>query len=112
VEAGKLKLLAVTNEERAPTLKDTPTVTELGYPKLTFEGLIGIFGPRDMPAGARERITADVKEIAANPSIVQRLESTGQIVHTGGSADFAAAIEKQKASLVETARILGVKAAQ
>jgi tripartite-type tricarboxylate transporter receptor subunit TctC len=40
VEAGKVKVLAVTNRERAPAIPDIPTATEAGYPSLQFDGLV------------------------------------------------------------------------
>src|SRR5450631_4030489 len=45
VAAGKVKVLAVTNHERAPGLPDIPTAVELGYRSLDFDGLVGLFGP-------------------------------------------------------------------
>ena len=44
LQAGAIKLLAVTNAERDPALPDIPTVKEAGYPELTLDGLIGVFG--------------------------------------------------------------------
>src|ERR1051325_8003893 len=39
VEAGKVKLLAVTNLKRASMLPDLPTAIEAGYPSLALDGL-------------------------------------------------------------------------
>ncbi len=48
--AGTAKLLFVTNRERSPQAPDVPTAAEAGYPDLTFDGVSGIYGWRDMPA--------------------------------------------------------------
>ena len=56
LQTGKIKLLAVTNSVRAPAAPDVPTVKEAGYPELTFDGLVGFFGPSGMPNELRERI--------------------------------------------------------
>src|SRR5262249_42164422 len=93
VQAGRVRLIAVTNSERAPIVPDVPTVAEAGYPDLGFDGLVGLFGPRDMADDLRGRIAADVQAVAADPEIVSRLEATGQLVRPGGAADFAAAID-------------------
>src|SRR5262249_1707382 len=63
LQTGKIKLLAVTNSVRAPAAPDVPTVKEAGYPDLTFDGLVGLFGPPEMPKELRERIAADVREV-------------------------------------------------
>jgi tripartite-type tricarboxylate transporter receptor subunit TctC len=111
IEAGKAKLVAVSNSARAPDEPDIPTVTEAGYPALAFDGLTGLFGPRDLPADIRERIAADVTAVAADPFIVQRLATTGQIVNPGGPAEFAASIEQQRVPIAAIAKEMGIKPA-
>ena len=49
LQAGKVKLLAVTNTARAAVVPEVPTVTEAGYPDLAFDGLVGFFGPPEIP---------------------------------------------------------------
>ena len=41
VQAGKVKLLAVTNATRSPAVQDVPTVVEAGYPDFAFGGFLG-----------------------------------------------------------------------
>ena len=43
IQAGKIKLLAITNTMPASAIPDTPTVAEAGYPALTMDGLVGLF---------------------------------------------------------------------
>src|SRR2546430_8119983 len=61
-QAGKVKLLAVQARNRVPGL-DLPTVSELGFPGLDFEGLVGIIAARssNLPNAARGRIGAGNK---------------------------------------------------
>lgn len=112
VLAGKVKLLAVTNHERAPALPDVPTATEAGYPSLEFDGLVGLFGPPNVAADIRARIADDIRAVAADPTIVERLTATGQIVSPGNSAEFAASIEQQKAQVAAVAKLFGNKPVQ
>jgi tripartite-type tricarboxylate transporter receptor subunit TctC len=111
LEAGKIKLLAVTNTARASILPDLPTVAEAGYPELTLDGLVGFFGPANMAEKVREVIAADVR--AAMDAIVEdRLNLTGQVPHFGGPAQFAAEIEQQRARLAVAAKALGIVPSQ
>jgi tripartite-type tricarboxylate transporter receptor subunit TctC len=112
VQAGRVKLIAITNAERAPTLPDLPTVAQAGYPALTFDGLVGLFGQRDMPAAVRDRIAADVRAVATDQTVAARLTATGQVIKPGSAAEFAASIEEQRAKLAAVAKELGIKAAQ
>lgn len=110
-QAGKIKVIAIANSEPTSLLPGVPTVTQSGYPDLTLDGLVGIFGPRDMPQALRERIAADVKAALDDPSIHSRLTATAQVVAPGSPAEFAASIDKQRAGLLEVATVLGIKAA-
>src|SRR5689334_12106246 len=76
VAAGKVKVLAVTNRQRFSALKDIPTAKEAGYPSLDFDGLVGIFATPDVDAGIRDKIAKDVREIAGDPKILERMTAT------------------------------------
>lgn len=104
VKAGKAKLLMVTNRERARLAPDVPTAREAGYPDLTFDGVVGLYGWRDMPLDLREKIAADVRAVAADRAITERIANMGSVVRVGTPAEFAAAIETQRAKIAEVAR--------
>ena len=91
VQAGKVKLLAVQARNRVPGL-DLPTVAELGFPGLNFEGLVGIIAARssNLPDAARDRIGADIKTVSKDPLIAERLASTAQLNVPGDADEFAA----------------------
>jgi tripartite-type tricarboxylate transporter receptor subunit TctC len=113
IQAGKLKVLAVTSRKRVGIAADIPTVAEAGFPYLGLDSLIGIFAPRGTSDAVRESIAADVKAIvAADPTIAKRLEATGQIVDIRGPAEFAAGIKAMREQLASIAHTLGVKPAQ
>jgi len=107
LQAGKVKLLAVTNTRRAAVVPDVPTVIEAGYPDLALDGLVGFFGPPTMPERIRESIAADVRE-AIDPAVEERLNLTGQIPNFGGPADFAADIAQQRTRIGAAAKDLGI----
>jgi tripartite-type tricarboxylate transporter receptor subunit TctC len=112
IQAGKLKLLAVTSRERVGIAPGIPTVAEAGFPYLGIESLIGLFARRGTPDGLREQIAADVRaEVAADPTIATRLAATGQIIDIRGPAEFSAGIKKMRDQLASIAQTLGIKAA-
>ena len=106
-----MKVLAITNRERAPAFPEVPTAAEAGYPALAFDGLVGLFGPRSMASELRERIASDVRAVLYDPTIATRLAATGQLVSPGTSAAFAAEIEEQRAKVAAIAQVLGIKSA-
>jgi len=112
VEAGKVKVLAVTNHERAPALPDIPTVVEAGYPLLEFDGLVGLFGRPEMPDDVRARIAGDVRVVASDPEIAKKMTAGGLVVSPGDGAEFAASIAQQRAQVSTIAKLFGNKPAQ
>ena len=112
VLAGKVKVIALTNLEHAAALPDIPTGKEAGYKSLEFDGLVGLLGPRELPQAARERIAADIRAIAAEPDVMSRLASTGQVINPGTSAEFAKALADQRATVAEIGKGLEIKPAQ
>jgi len=112
VQAGKVRLLAFSNSMRAPDEPEVPTVTEAGFPALAYDGLVGLLGSRDMTDEIRERIAADIRAVAGDPSIGMRLLSTGQVVSPGRPAEFAASIDEQRAVVAAIAREMAIKPVQ
>jgi tripartite-type tricarboxylate transporter receptor subunit TctC len=102
--AGRIKILALTNRARSPAAPDIPTATELGFPSLRAEGFQGFFGWRDMPEALRERIAADVRAVAADPVLAERLSAIGQAVRVGTTADFVAMINEQREMIARIAK--------
>ena len=110
---GKVKLLAVQARNRVPGL-DLPTVGELGFPGLNFEGLVGIIAARssNLPDAARDRIGTDVKAVSKDPQIAERLAATAQLNTPGDAREFAQSIDEQVKQLAEAAKFLGLKPKQ
>lgn len=113
LQSGKVHVLAFSNSVRAQAAPDIPTVAEAGYPELTVDGLVGLFGPPTMPLALRERLAADIKAVMdADPLVGERLTLTGQIVNPGGPAEFGKSIDEQRATIAAAAKTLGVAAKQ
>jgi tripartite-type tricarboxylate transporter receptor subunit TctC len=112
VLAGKVKVIALTNLAHAAALPDIPTGKEAGYKSLEFDGLVGLLGPRDLPQAARDRIAADIREIAADPEVVAKLSTTGQVINPGSPAEFAKALADQRATVADIGKVLDIKPAQ
>lgn len=98
-QAGTAKLLFVTNRDRSPQAPDVPTAAEAGYRELTFEGTVGLYGWRDMPAALKQRIAADLNDITADPAFRARAIAVGTAPRGGTPIEFAAAIEDQRAKI-------------
>jgi tripartite-type tricarboxylate transporter receptor subunit TctC len=76
VKAGKLKLLAVTENRRSKLLPDLPTVGETlpGYEVAVW---YGVWVPAGTPTDIVARLNAEVNRIMTLPDIQQRLVTMG-----------------------------------
>jgi tripartite-type tricarboxylate transporter receptor subunit TctC len=95
------KLVFVTNTERSPQAPDVPTAREAGYPEIVFDGIIGIYGWRDMPVEIKNRVVKDVQAVTADAGFRARVAASGSVARSGSSSDFAAAIEAQRSKIAE-----------
>jgi tripartite-type tricarboxylate transporter receptor subunit TctC len=109
VQAGKVKILALMNNERAPILPDVPTAREAGTGGLSMDGLVGLFGPKEMPKEVRDQIAADVIAIASDPEVSAKIGGTGQIVRPGGADEFAKEMDLQSKVVSDAAAAAGIK---
>ena len=96
----------VTNTTRSPLPRGADP-GEAGFPELTFNGVNGFYGWRGMPESLKARIAADVRAIATDPAVAARLQPTGAAMRPGNAADFAAAIEEQRAKVAAVAQGAG-----
>jgi tripartite-type tricarboxylate transporter receptor subunit TctC len=109
LQGGRIKLLAVQNRARVQGL-DLPTVAEAGFPDLSFDGLVGVIAARgsNLSEAARDRIAADIKAVASDPVVAERLVATAQINYPGNAQEFAASMEEQERNMDAVAKIVGM----
>ena len=77
VKSGRARALAITAETRSPLLPDVSTVAELGMPSLELSAWFGVFGPRDLPTGIRERLAREVSQVVESAAFQERLQGFG-----------------------------------
>ena len=112
MQTGRVKVLAVTSRERAPTAPDVPTVVEAGHPALKLDSVMGLFGPRGMPIGDRERIAAELGGRGGRPADCDPAGGHRPDPEIRGPAEFGAAIDDLRAKLAAIAKAVGMKPAQ
>lgn len=84
VQAGKLRILAVTSLERNSLYPDTPTIAESGYPGFQAVSWTGLSGPPGLPAEIVDRLHKEMVAILNEPELKQSLESKGYVI--GGNS--------------------------
>ena len=62
VRAGRLRMLGVMSEERAPAFPDVPTLEEQGFANLEVQTWYGIFAPAGTPEAIVARANTDLND--------------------------------------------------
>jgi tripartite-type tricarboxylate transporter receptor subunit TctC len=98
-QAGKIKIIAITNSQRSPSLPDIPTARESGFPELGFDAFLGFFAPRGTSLELRERISADVQAIAKDGDLADRFNAMGMAVRATSPAELQQLVTNERAAL-------------
>ena len=95
IKSGMLRAYAVSSKSRSRYLPDVPTMPELGYPELQFQGQICFFGSSKLSADVLAQLQASIKKAAQTPSVQQKLIDIG--LEPDVSVDTPALLEENKA---------------
>jgi tripartite-type tricarboxylate transporter receptor subunit TctC len=72
-----LKALATNGSKRVPVLPDVPTVRELGFASLEFEGWNGLLAPAKTPRPVIERLQRETAAAVRHPDVLKRFSDLG-----------------------------------
>ena len=95
VEAGTLKVLAITTSEREPLLPQTPTVAEMGFPQLEMDIWYGVAAPARTPTPMIQTLHERFTAAASSPDVVAQLRGQGMRVVTSTPAEFKTLMAKE-----------------
>lgn len=90
IQAGKLRVLAVANEERSPLHPDVPTIRESGFASVVGYGWYGLLVPAGTPAAIVNRLNNETNAVLADAALRQKAEAVGLQLRGGSAAEFAA----------------------
>ena len=76
-KAGKIKILAVTTEQRIPQAPDVPTFTELGFPSVSGSGFNALYAPAGTPVAAVANWNRILVKIMAMPDVKEKITAMG-----------------------------------
>jgi tripartite-type tricarboxylate transporter receptor subunit TctC len=79
---GKVRIVAVSGEQRAAQLPEVPTMRELGYPLLVVESWFGLCGQKGIPFATQRRLSAAAIAAVRTPAMAERMGQLG-LVATG-----------------------------
>jgi tripartite-type tricarboxylate transporter receptor subunit TctC len=110
VQAGKLRVLAVSTSHRVPQLPEVPTVAESGIPGFEAVGWLGIVAPKGVDPAIRDRLNADLKAVLAEESVKTRLAGLGMIIIASSPTEFGKFIDSELGKWGSVIKAAGIQA--
>jgi tripartite-type tricarboxylate transporter receptor subunit TctC len=104
--SGKVRVVAVMGNKRAPTLPDVPTTAELGYPEVVASSIYGVIAPTKTPAAITEKFRQAMTTVLNDPEIKAKLASQGQAATPSTPTEYRKLMEEQA---VKWARLIKSK---
>jgi tripartite-type tricarboxylate transporter receptor subunit TctC len=96
IKGGRLRALAVTSQERDPSLPNVPTVGET-VPGYEATAWFGIGMPKGTPKEIVDKVNAEVNRALADPKMKERLAELGGKPIPGTPEDFGKVIAAETA---------------
>lgn len=110
IRAGKLRVLAVANEERTPLYPEAPTIRESGFPAVSGYGWYGLMVPAGTPAAIVQRLNAETNAVLADAEMRRKAEAVGLQLRGGTPAQFASFVESETRKWAQVIKTAGIKA--
>jgi tripartite-type tricarboxylate transporter receptor subunit TctC len=96
IKGGKIRALAVTSQEREPSMPQLPTVAET-VPGYEATAWFGIGMPKGTPREIIDKVNAEVNRALADPKMRERLAELGGKPIAGTPEDFGKVIAAETA---------------
>ncbi len=112
IRAGKLKALAVTTAQRAPSFKDLPTMAEAGGKELAgfdVSTWFGVFAPAGTPAAIVQKLNEEFHKALDSAPMRERLAQMGAVPAPTSSAEFQRFIAAELAKYRDVVKYSGAK---
>jgi len=109
LRAGKLRPLAVMNNERSKLLPGVPTIAEQGIPDYNWVNWMGFLAPGATPAVIVNKLSEGFVKGAKSPEVVAMLEADGNIPVGNSPAQFRQVIALESARWRKVVQDVGIK---
>ena len=109
VEAGRLRMLAVTTAKRVAALPEIPTFAEAGVPGVVVVNWYGLVAPVGVAKAAVDRIANETIRIMKSPALTARLAADGSEAIGSTPAEFAALIRADQAQWAKVIKQAGIR---
>jgi tripartite-type tricarboxylate transporter receptor subunit TctC len=112
MQAGRLRVLAITAKKRSPAMADLPTVAESGLPGYEVDQWYGIITGAKVPPAIVKKLNSAIHEALKAPDVVQRMAEEGSAPVGTTAEQFNAHIKAEIAKWRKLAMDAGLQLQQ
>jgi len=109
MQAGRLRVLAITAEKRWSKMADTPTLSEAGVKGYKYIGWYGFWFPAGTPVEYVNRIQSEVAKAVKDPAVARKLEDQGLEGVGSSPQELAKTIDEEFALNKKLTAAMGIK---
>lgn len=109
VQAGALRLIAISDDDPFPLFPGTPPMSRL-IPGFNVVGWFALCGPKGMPAEVADRWEAAVRRAMENPDPVRRMAESGLTPRFEDRATITRRLATDRALWIEVIRAVNLRA--
>jgi tripartite-type tricarboxylate transporter receptor subunit TctC len=109
---GKVKILAVSADQRMPSLPNVPTFLEEGYKDINDYTWTTLFAPTGTPPTLIEKMNIAINQIIAKPEFIEKFDKGGLIPVGGSVAETGKYISSELKHWGDIVKMLDLKPEQ
>ena len=107
IDGKKLRVLAIDAERRWDTMRDVPTLSEVGLGNEKVASWFGLAAPAGTPDDIVQKVRDAFVRASQEPELMQRLADNGTPIVTSSPAEMARKMEEEAANMARLAKQIG-----
>jgi tripartite-type tricarboxylate transporter receptor subunit TctC len=108
IKSGRLKPLAVTSQNRLPSLPDTATVAEAGFAGFSSFISQGVFAPAATPKERVQRLNREMAAVLRHPEVLEKMRQSSLEPHDNTPEQFSSWLQTQSQQWAKVIREGGI----
>jgi tripartite-type tricarboxylate transporter receptor subunit TctC len=108
IDAGRLRLLAVTTTKRSPAVPKVPTMQEAGVKGYAVESWYGLAAPAAVPGAIVDKYNREINRILKLPDVAEKMASDGATPAGGTPAQFGSYLRTEVEKWRKTIQASGI----
>jgi len=112
VEAGRVKLLAITSDKRSPLMPNVPTFEESGFADMTIYTWAALLAPATTPDALVHKLNAELTRALKSDEVREKFRAMDFVPMPTSPEEFTEYMRRDSKRWQEAVRLSGFKAAE